>query len=138
MTQPAFAIYSPLHHRPLPQHPRPLWGYSGAVRTKTKTTHNPEDLEAFDKAAAGKVVTADPPEVAHVLRAHTNAVVNILPFLLLDGLLYVVNGASARGERGSSSEGSRWPDSAIRLSTFAASSRGARSSSSSAACSRWD
>ena len=94
MPQPAFAIYS-LCTIVLCLNMLGLWGYSGAVRSKTKTTHNPEDLEAFDKAAAGKVVTADPPEVARVLRAHTNAVVNILPFLLL-GLLYVLNGASAR------------------------------------------
>jgi prostaglandin-E synthase 1 len=94
MPEPAFAIYS-LCTVVLCLNMLGLWGYSGAVRTKSKTTHNAEDLRAFDREKKGEVVTADPPEVARVLRAHTNAVVNILPFLVL-GLIYVMNGASAR------------------------------------------
>lgn len=70
-----------------------LWGYSGGVRTGTKTTHNTEDAATFAKGAA--VVSADPEAVARVLRAHTNAFANIMPFLLL-GLLYVVLGASPK------------------------------------------
>jgi glutathione S-transferase len=70
-----------------------LWGYSGGVRTGTKTTHNAEDAATFAKGAA--VVPADPEAVARVLRAHTNAFVNIMPFLLL-GLLYVLLGASTK------------------------------------------
>ena len=42
-----------------------LWGYSGAVRGKTKTAINHEDSDAFK----AKLVDADPPEVARVLRA---------------------------------------------------------------------
>jgi uncharacterized MAPEG superfamily protein len=63
-----------------------LWGYSGAVRGKSKVTHNPEDK-------GQKVVESDPPEVARVLRAHRNAADNILPFAVL-GLLYVLWGGS--------------------------------------------
>jgi uncharacterized MAPEG superfamily protein len=70
-----------------------LWVYSGAARTKTKTVWNPEDAQTVAKGA--EVVAAEPPEVARVLRAHTNAFANIVPFLLL-GLLYVINGASPR------------------------------------------
>jgi microsomal prostaglandin-E synthase 1 len=69
-----------------------LWGWSGGVRTKTKTTNNPEDVATVAKGAA---VADDPPEVARVLRAHRNADANIMPFLVL-GFLYVINGASAR------------------------------------------
>jgi prostaglandin-E synthase 1 len=93
MTQPAFAIYA-LCAVVLCLNLMVLWGYSGRVRSKTKTTHNPEDLAAFDKQNLGTVVTADPPEVARVLRAHTNAVVNVLPFLVL-GLIHVLDGCSA-------------------------------------------
>jgi microsomal prostaglandin-E synthase 1 len=65
-----------------------LWAFSGAVRAKTKTTPNPEDL-----SKDGQLVTGDPPEVARVLRAHRNAADNILPFAVL-ALLFVLWGAS--------------------------------------------
>ena len=68
-----------------------LWGYSGAVRGKTKTTPNPEDPSTVAKGATVAVV--DPPEVARVLRAHRNATDNILPFAIL-ALLFVLWGAS--------------------------------------------
>jgi microsomal prostaglandin-E synthase 1 len=68
-----------------------LWGYSGAVRGGTKTTMNPEDPPTVAKGA--QVVTEDPPAVARVLRAHSNAFVNIMPFLVL-AFLYVLLGAT--------------------------------------------
>jgi uncharacterized MAPEG superfamily protein len=68
-----------------------LWAYSGAVRTKTKTTLNGEDLRSLTKD--GSLVQTDPPAVARVLRAHRNAADNILPFAVL-GLLFVLWGAS--------------------------------------------
>lgn len=68
-----------------------LWGYSGAVRTKTKTTPNPEDSTTVAKGA--EVMAETPPEVARVLRAHANATANNIPFLVL-GFLYVLLGAS--------------------------------------------
>jgi uncharacterized MAPEG superfamily protein len=69
-----------------------LWGYSGAVRGRSKTTMNPEDTRTTSRGAS--VVTVDPPEVARVLRAHRNATDNILPFAIL-AFLYVLAGASA-------------------------------------------
>jgi uncharacterized MAPEG superfamily protein len=69
-----------------------LWGFSGGARTKSKTTPNPEDQATVSKGAA--LSTQEPPEVARVLRAHMNAFVNIMPFLVL-GLLYVILGGSA-------------------------------------------
>jgi len=69
-----------------------LWGYSGSVRGKTRTTPNAEDARTVAKGA--EVVDADPPEVARVLRAHKNAMANILPFSIL-GLVYVLAGGSA-------------------------------------------
>lgn len=68
-----------------------LWGYSGAARSKTKTTPNPEDVPTVSKGAS--VTSSDPPEVWRILRAHRNATDNILPFALL-AFLYVVYGAS--------------------------------------------
>ena len=68
-----------------------LWGYSGAVRGKTKTTPNREDAGTIAKGA--QLVESDPPEVARVLRAHRNAMANIVPFAIL-GLVYVLAGAS--------------------------------------------
>lgn len=91
-SQPAFPIYA-LCAVVLCLNMLGLWGWSGAVRRKTKTTHNPEDVETVSKGA--KVLDEEPPEVARVLRAHHNANVNIMPFLAL-GLLYVINGASVR------------------------------------------
>ncbi len=68
-----------------------LWAYSGAVRGKTKTTPNTEDASTVSKGS--KLVDTEPPEVARVLRAHANAMANILPFALV-ALVYVLAGAS--------------------------------------------
>ena len=70
-----------------------LWLYSGAARNRTRTLMNPEDSRLL---AGRSLVERDPPEVARVLRAHANAMANILPFLVL-GFLYVVLGASRTG-----------------------------------------
>src|SRR5262249_34791919 len=69
-----------------------LWFMSGAARGKTKAVPNPEDAHQLIKGA--QVTQIDPPEVARVLRAHRNAVDNIMPFLFL-GLIYVMLGAPA-------------------------------------------
>jgi uncharacterized MAPEG superfamily protein len=69
-----------------------LWAYSGAVRSKTKTTPNREDAGTI--ARGSQIVEADPPEVARVLRAHKNAMANVVPFAIL-GLVYVLAGGSA-------------------------------------------
>jgi prostaglandin-E synthase 1 len=66
-----------------------LWAYSGGVRGKTKTTPNVEDSRR-----GAKLVEGEPPEVARVLRAHKNAMANIVPFAIL-GLVYVLAGGSA-------------------------------------------
>lgn len=87
---PAFAIYC-LTTVVLCLNMLGLWGYSGAVRGGTKTTPNPEDATTVAKGA--EIVTSEPPEVARVLRAHTNAFVNIMPFLVL-AFLYVLLGAT--------------------------------------------
>jgi uncharacterized MAPEG superfamily protein len=68
-----------------------LWGYSGAVRAKTKLAINPEDSSRFGTG----LNDFDPPEVARVLRAHANAAANIYPFLIL-GLVFVFAGGGAR------------------------------------------
>ncbi|MGH7295455.1 MAG: MAPEG family protein [Polyangiaceae bacterium] len=69
-----------------------LWAYSGSVRGKTKTTPNTEDASTIARGA--QLVESDPPEVARVLRAHKNAMANIVPFAIL-GLVYVLAGGSA-------------------------------------------
>ena len=69
-----------------------LWAYSGSVRGRTKTTPNVEDAGTVSKGAT--VAEVDPPEVARVLRAHKNAMANIVPFAAL-GLIFVLSGASA-------------------------------------------
>jgi microsomal prostaglandin-E synthase 1 len=66
-----------------------LWAYSGGVRGKSKVTPNPEDSRAETRVAL-----EDPPEVARVLRAHKNAMANIVPFAIL-GLVYVLAGGGA-------------------------------------------
>jgi prostaglandin-E synthase 1 len=68
-----------------------LWAYSGAVRGKTRTTPNREDAGAPEKGT--KLVETEPPEVARVLRAHANAMANIVPFAVL-GLVFVLAGGS--------------------------------------------
>src|SRR5213594_4395104 len=70
-----------------------LWLYSGAARNRTRTLINPEDTRLLKGRS---IVERDPPEVARVLRAHANAMANILPFLIL-GFLYVLLGASRTG-----------------------------------------
>jgi uncharacterized MAPEG superfamily protein len=90
--QPAFSIYA-LCTVILCLNMLGLWGWSGSVRGRTKTSPNPEDVQTVAKGATVK--DDDPPEVARVLRAQRNADVTIMPFLVL-GLLYVINGASAR------------------------------------------
>lgn len=65
-----------------------LWGYSATVRAGTKTTPNQEDARK-----GTQLVPDNPPEVARVLRAHANAMANIVPFAIL-GLIYVLAGGS--------------------------------------------
>ena len=70
-----------------------LWLFSGLTRNRTRTLINPEDTRLL---SGRSIVERDPPEVARVLRAHANAMANILPFLIL-GFLYVLLGASRTG-----------------------------------------
>jgi|HubBroStandDraft_6_1064221.scaffolds.fasta_scaffold2232754_1 prostaglandin-E synthase 1 len=91
-TEPAFIIYA-LSAVVLCLNMLGLWGWSGGVRSKTKTAQNAEDALTIAKGV--KIQEEEPPEVARVLRAQRNADVNIMPFLVL-GLLYVINGASTR------------------------------------------
>jgi prostaglandin-E synthase 1 len=67
-----------------------LWGYSGAVRSKAKSTPNSEDVAIF----GGALAEADPPAIARILRAHSNAQASVYPFLFL-GLIYVLAGGGA-------------------------------------------
>ena len=67
-----------------------LWGYSGAVRAKVGMAINPEDAARFGVPLS----QTDPPEVARVLRAHSNAQAAIFPFLLL-GLVFVLMGGQS-------------------------------------------
>lgn len=70
-----------------------LWGLSGAMRNKVRSTPNAEDVPLF----GGTLAEAEPPEIARMLRAHANAQASILPFLLL-GLVYVLaDGPAAAG-----------------------------------------
>lgn len=89
---PAFAVYC-LTTAILCLNMLGLWAYSGAARGRSKTTPNIEDASTVSKGA--EVVTSDPDTVARVLRAHTNAFVNIMPFLVL-AFLYVLLGASVK------------------------------------------
>jgi microsomal prostaglandin-E synthase 1 len=67
-----------------------LWVRSGAVRGKSKWTPNTEDVTQF----GAKLAEVDPPDIARVLRAHSNAQASIYPFLAL-GLVYVLAGGAA-------------------------------------------
>ena len=67
-----------------------LWGYSGAVRARVGVAINPEDAARFRVP----LLSTDPPEVARVLRAHSNAQAAIVPFMLL-GLAFVLMGGPA-------------------------------------------
>lgn len=68
-----------------------VWFGSGAVRGKSKTTPNPEDAATIVKGSTPSAT--DPPEVARILRAHTNSIANMFPFYLL-AILYVLAGCS--------------------------------------------
>jgi uncharacterized MAPEG superfamily protein len=70
-----------------------LWIYSGLVRSGTRTVLNAEDASLLPGRT---VVERDPPGVARVLRAHANAMANVVPFLIL-GFLYVLLGAGRTG-----------------------------------------
>ena len=70
-----------------------LWLYSGLARNRTRTLINAEDGALL---GGRSLVDHDPPEVARVLRAHANAMANVLPFLIL-GFLYVLLGGSRTG-----------------------------------------
>jgi uncharacterized MAPEG superfamily protein len=70
-----------------------LWIYSGLIRSRTRTVRNAEDTSLLPGRT---IVERDPPEVARVLRAHANAMANVVPFLVL-GLLYVLLGAGRTG-----------------------------------------
>jgi prostaglandin-E synthase 1 len=88
--QPAFVAYS-VSLLLLSLNLLVLWAYSGAVRGKTKTTPNQEDSGTVARGA--QLVETDPPAVARVLRAHKNAMANIVPFAIL-GLVFVLAGGS--------------------------------------------
>ena len=68
-------------------------GLGGGVRAGTKTTPNAEDASTVAKGA--ELVPLDPEKVARVMRAHRNALANIVPFLIVM-LLYVALGATAQ------------------------------------------
>ncbi len=65
-----------------------LWAYSAVERARTKTTPNEEDARR-----GTQLVPDNPPGVARVLRAHANAMANIVPFAIL-GLVFVLAGGS--------------------------------------------
>ena len=65
-----------------------LWAYSGVARGKAKSTPNEEDAKGV------KLAEIEPAAIARVLRAHANAMANILPFLFL-GLVFVLQEGSA-------------------------------------------
>ena len=67
-------------------------GVGGGFRTRSKTTPNVEDVSTTSKGA--KVVETEPETVARVMRAHRNALANIIPFLLVM-FLYVALGATS-------------------------------------------
>jgi uncharacterized membrane protein YecN with MAPEG domain len=64
-----------------------LWIFSGTIRGKTKTTLNEEDARTILQGS--KLTEVEPPEIQRALRAHANAMANIIPFLFL-GQLYVM------------------------------------------------
>ena len=68
-------------------------GAGGGVRVGTKTVVNPEDTTTVAKGA--KVVDGDPDAVARVMRAHRNALANVIPFLIVM-FLYVALGATSQ------------------------------------------
>ncbi len=66
-------------------------GLSGGFRVKSKTVVNREDASTVSNGA--ELVEHDPDGVARVMRAHRNALANIVPFLAVM-FLYVALGAS--------------------------------------------
>lgn len=65
----------------------------GVARAKSKTALNEEDTSTVAKGA--KLVDADPDGVARVMRAHRNALANVVPFLLIT-LMWVLMGATPK------------------------------------------
>lgn len=65
-------------------------GLGGGARARSKTTLNREDATTTAKGAA--LVETDPDGVARVMRAHRNALANVVPFLLVM-FFYVALGA---------------------------------------------
>jgi uncharacterized membrane protein YecN with MAPEG domain len=90
-SNPAFIAYA-ITATVLCLHLMILWGLTGAVRARTKTTPNVEDTATVAQGA--KLVEEDPAAVARAMRVYANAAANILPFLIL-GFVYVVLGAPA-------------------------------------------
>ena len=86
---PAFAIYA-LFTTGLAVLLIAIDGLGGTFRARSKTTPNVEDATTVSKGA--KLVESDPDSVARVMRAHRNALANIVPFLIL-GFVYVALGA---------------------------------------------
>ena len=66
-------------------------GLSGGARVATKTVLNSEDAGSVAKGA--QLVESDPERVARIMRAHRNALANIIPFLAVM-FLYVALGAT--------------------------------------------
>jgi len=66
-----------------------LWAYSGAKRSSTKTSPNGEDVTRF----GGSLTEIDPPPIARILRAHSNAQAAIYPFLVL-GMVFILAGGT--------------------------------------------
>lgn len=84
---PAFSVYA-LSAVFLSVHMILLDSYSGVVRAKAKVTPNKEDARS-----AATVALEEPEEVARVMRAHRNLLVNAVPLLVL-GLVMVLLGTT--------------------------------------------
>jgi uncharacterized membrane protein YecN with MAPEG domain len=67
-------------------------GLGGGARVGSKTVVNGEDASTVAQGA--KLVESDPESVARVMRAHRNALANVVPFLIVM-FLFVALGASA-------------------------------------------
>jgi microsomal prostaglandin-E synthase 1 len=65
-----------------------VWMWSGVVRARTGRTVNPEDGARWGKP----VDEHDPPAVARVMRAYSNALASIVPFALLAVSFVALNG----------------------------------------------
>ncbi|MBL8740214.1 MAG: MAPEG family protein [Myxococcales bacterium] len=84
---PAFSVYA-LSAVFISVHMILLDSYSGVVRAKAKVTPNKEDARS-----AATVALEEPEEVARVMRAHRNLLVNAVPLLVL-GLVMVLLGTT--------------------------------------------